>query len=213
MLRLFARGGVRGCQRYLIIWVLAAVIFFPLFCCLVALPLWYVSNNSEASIWYLVIPLILLLVILFGGGALAILLIISSRKRELDALFTPLGFTGKMYNIWYRQYHGVLHGRTVNVYFSRGPLMQVEITSSLQTRMGITGQFLDTQIFSGLLNKQPLVLSDPALSGLSVYAHDEHWTRQLLAEPQAQTLVNRLVKTEGWFIIYRRCHNLPGLQC
>ena len=51
--------------------------------------------------------------------------------------------------------------------------------------------------------------TDPALSGLRVFALDEAWTRSLLADHRTPGLLQRLIKFEGAFLV-RQVQLLPG---
>jgi hypothetical protein len=188
----------RGCGRSLVIQVIAVVIVVPLACLLIFLPLSFVSR-SNLSIWYLIIPASLFLLILFGGGAGAMAFVFTRRARHLDTVFTPLGLTGQLYQMFFRQYHGSVEGREVGVYLYRGPSLELDISTSLQTRLGVTQQQRDTLFLARLFNREPLSLTDPALDGLTVFALDEDWTRKLLARPGVPELLQRLAAFESSF--------------
>jgi hypothetical protein len=188
----------RSYGRGLIIWIVAAVIVIPLWCVLILVPL-YLVTTLNLSPWLLAISAALMLLMLLGGGATAIGLTIYRRKRGLDAAFTPLGLQGSPYNSFFRQYHGAVQERQVDVWLYRGPVLDMEISTPLQTRLGVTGPHSDTRLFSTLLNKPPLAFSDPALSSLTVYALDEAWARSLLDNPHAVELLCALTSTTDQF--------------
>jgi hypothetical protein len=188
----------RGCGRSLVIQLIAVVIVVPLACLLIFLPLALVGR-SNLSIWYLIIPASLFLLILFGGSVGAMFFVFTRRARHLDEVFTPLGLTGQLYQLFFRQYHGSVEGREVGVYLYRGPSLELDISTSLQMRLGVTQQQRDTLFLARLFNREPLSLTDPALGGLTVFALDEDWARRLLARQEVPELLQRLAAFEGSF--------------
>lgn len=202
----------RGCLQSSIIRAIATVIVIPLWCGLILLPLAIVGNDPNASIWWLIVPAVLFLLITVGGGLGVAAWVIWGRHRQLDAAFTPLGLSGQMYHLLHRQYHGTVQARQVGAYFSRGPLIELEISTPLQTRFGVSGDNTDTAFFARLLNRQPLSFSDPDLEELLLFALDEDWMRTLLAVPEVKDLLLRLVAFEGAFA--RKHVTLrPGALC
>lgn len=188
----------KGCWRSLSIRLLAVLIVVPLACVLIFIPLWLVTS-LELSIWFLIIPAGLFLLILFGGAAATIVLVVRRRAQRFDALFAPLGLTGGVYQMFFRQYHGTLEGREVCVYFHRGPTLEIEVTTPLQTRLSVTQRNVDTLALAPVFGREPLSLTDPGLDELTVFSLDEPWARALLAHPEAPDLLRGLVTFEGPF--------------
>ena len=91
----------RGCGRSMVIQLIAVAIVIPLACVLIFIPLGFVGQGGQ-SIWFLIIPASLFLFILFGGGLAFVVVVMYRRIRELDALFTPLGLTGSLYQMFFR---------------------------------------------------------------------------------------------------------------
>ncbi len=197
MSTIFSEAG-RGCGRSLVIQLIAVAIVVPLACVLILLPLALVGR-SNLSIWYLIIPASLFLLILFGGGAGGMVFVFTRRTRHLDTVFTPLGLTGQLYQLFFRQYHGSVEGREVGVYLYRGPSLELDISTSLQTRLGVTQQQRDTLFLARLFKREPLSLADPAMDGLIAFALDEDWTRALLARSETPKLLQRLAAFESSF--------------
>jgi hypothetical protein len=195
----FVRGAQRGCLRSLSIRLLSVLIVVPLACLFVFLPLILVTR-FEMSVWVLLISSALFLLIIFGGGGGWAALTIYRRARQLDALFVPLGLSGSPYQLFFRQYHGRIGDRHVSVYFYRGPTLDVEVDTSLQTRLAVTGRDVDNTFFSQLFSKEPLQLQDEELGDLMVFALDEEWSRQLLAAGNVPSLLHRLLRFEGPFV-------------
>ena len=141
-----------GCLRSLAIQAIAALIVVPLSCVLIFIPLALVSR-SDLSIWWLIIPAGLFLLVVLAGGPGMLALVLSRRTRQLDALFTPIGLAGSPYSLFFRQYHGTVQGRQVAVYFYRGPSLEIDVETPLQTRLAVTGQHADTNALARLLNR------------------------------------------------------------
>ena len=190
---------LRGCGRSAVIQVIAWVIGIPIACLMIGAIVWVVNtfyDNPLVIALAVAIPLILI-----SGGSIGVLLFaVLRRKAQLDAVFDPLGFTGDVYQTFFRQYHGALQGRRVDVYFFRGPVLQIEVETSLATRLGVTRrEHADTRFLGNLTNHTPLALEDSALTELMVYAPDEAWARRVLAGQGALGALMRLTALDGMF--------------
>jgi hypothetical protein len=193
-----AKDFARGYGRAAVIRVIAMVIGFPLACIYVSVSLWLISTFDFQS-WATAVAAVLCLVPIFVGAVGVPAGAALWRRTKLDALFVPLGLTGRTYQTSFRQYHGTVQGRQVDVYFYRGPVLEIEVSTTLQTRLGVTGQQADTRFFANLVDRQPLVFADPALSDLTIFALDETWARSLLAVPDAVELLHRLIALNSTF--------------
>jgi len=185
------RDLARGCGRSAVVQVIAWVIGLPLGCLIVGGNLWAVNTFYDRP---LIIGLVLAvsLIIIFGGSIGVILVSVIRRKAQFDAVFEALGLGGEVYQTFFRQYHGTVQGRSVAVYFYRGPVLEIEV--------GVTRQaHADTRFLSGLMQHTPLVLDDPAVAELMVYAPEEVWTRELLARPHVVDALLRLTALTGIF--------------
>jgi hypothetical protein len=195
--------------RGLVITLISVIIVVPLSCVLVFIPLGMVSR-SNASIWWLIVPVGLFLIIMLGGGWGAIGWSFYRRMRWLDSVFTPLGLTGSSYAITGRQYQGTVQGREVTTRFYRGPTLDLYVSTPLQTRLGIAAKSQAGLALAGLFNRQPLSLKDPDLDTLSVFALDENWAHLLLADPEAKVLLQRLMKAADSWALIQQVHLQPG---
>ena len=128
----------------------------------------------------------------FAAAGLLFVRTVKRRAAQFDELFVPLGLQGTAYMSYFRQYHGTVYGRQVDVYLWRGPTLVIEIATPLATRFGITERQTDTSFLADLLGNQPLQLSDPQLAALTVFSADENWTRALLAVSTATDAIRRL---------------------
>ncbi len=203
-----AREAGTGCARAATIRIVAVLIVLPLFCILIFVPLALVSR-TDLHPAYLAVPAGLFLLLLFGGGFGWFAWVLARRRKHLDAVCTPLGLSGNLYQMFFRQYRGQVGGRRVSVYFYRGPAVEVEIETSLQTRLAVTEGDAETAFLARLFDRRPLALDDPAMDGLAAMGLDEGWVRRLLAQPQVPELLRRLVTFSG---AYTRRHVIlrPG---
>jgi hypothetical protein len=188
----------RSYGRAIAIGVIVTVVGLPLGCVYVFVPLWFMSAFDMAP-WAIAIAAVLYLlplgVVVVGIPLWAAL----RRKAWLDRLFVPLGLEGKTYQTHFRQYHSSVQGRQVDAYFYRGPVLEIEVHTTLQTRLGIARKEAGSGLFASLAGRQPLALADPALSELAVFAVDELWAQRLLRLPGVGDLLHRLTETSGDF--------------
>jgi hypothetical protein len=139
---------------------------------------------------------------LFTVGAVGVFWWINrQRANQFDAAFTPLGLSGSGYLTNGRQYHGLVGGRQVDVYFYRGPVLDIYVAAPLRTRMGIGGRSGIGSLASMALNRPTLQTGDPDLDSLSIYPIDEYWARELLGNPRAKTIILRLMVSQTSFEI------------
>jgi hypothetical protein len=188
----------RGCGRALVLRLLITLFVLPLACVLVIGPVWFMSAFDFAP-WTIVLSVALFLVVFTSVGVGIPVVMVLRRKAQLDRLFEPLGLEGSTYQTFFRQYHGTMHERQVDVYLFRGPVLELEVRTPLQTRLGVTGPQADTRFLARLMGREPLVLDDPALADLIVFALDETWARALLDDPRAVDLLRRLVRLDSIF--------------
>jgi hypothetical protein len=120
---------------------------------------------------------------------------------QFDAAFGPLGLTGSNYMLHGRQYHGQVNGRQVDIYFYRGPILDIYVAAPLHTRMGIGMTSRLGRAAAGMLNRQPFQASYPELAQLSIYPADERWGGELLDDPQARAAILRLMEAPGSYEI------------
>lgn len=203
-----AKDFARGCGRAAVIRVIAMVIGLPLACICVLVPLLLLARDFQP--WTLAVTVVLWLIPVFVGGAIFPVGVVLWRKARLDELFVPLGLIGKVYQTRFRQYHGQVQGRQVDVYFHRGPVIEIEVDTALQTRLGVTNRQSDTRFFAGLMGRQPLTFDDPALSDLTVFGADEAWAQSLLAIPDAVELLRRLTALDSSVFTRQQVILRPG---
>jgi hypothetical protein len=149
----------------------------------------------------------LLVLLMLAGAILWSVYESNQRSARLDAAFTPLGLTGKALMFVGRQYHGILEGRQVDVYFYRGPSLDIYIASPLNVRLGIgiKGQYSHTQ--SGVPNFPELIIDEPELANLGIYPLDHRWATDLLENFSARadiiSLTTKESKSESRTLIFQ----------
>jgi hypothetical protein len=180
-----------GCTRMGLISLGVIFLMFGAFLGL-AILVFLLPIPNEQRIYILVggffLILFLMIAFAFVWGAWSI----HRNSRKLDAALSPLDLTGKAYMWNGRQYHGLMHGRQVDVYFYRGPSMDIYIASPLSTRLGIGLKGRKNQPFSVGMNQTELVINNPAMQDVGVYSMDERWGRELLDDPFARAIILRL---------------------
>lgn len=203
-----ARDARLGCGRSAAIQLFAIVIGLPLGLCGVMSTLWLITTFDfslgvlifVAFLWLL--PLLVSIVVF--------VVVVRRRATKIDALFVPLGLVGGPYMSYFRQYHGTVSARQVDIYLWRGPTLLIEVETQLCARLGVTGPQVDTEFLAGLAGKQPLTLSDPNLAALSVYADDQIWARSLLANTTATDALRRLTAADSTIFTRQQVILRPG---
>lgn len=162
----------------------------------------YENNHNSISDIFLILAGILWMAVFLGGMFLFITTTNHRRKKWLDSVFTPLGLTGhrSMINWW--QYEGSVADRSMTARFYRGPTLDLILSTTLQTRFGVsTPNELGSALADGL-NKPPLRLSAPELLGMTAYALDEAWFNRLCESPEFANCLARLLRAgESWALI------------
>ncbi len=133
----------------------------------------------------------LIAILLWGTGQ------IRSQASRLDPAFFPYGMQGKGYLTSGRQYHGALSGRKLDVYFYRGPILDIYLSTSIQTYMGLGYKTQVGALLGRMSGMQPLSGLAPALEPFVVTARDEPWARSLLSIPEAVEKILNLTSNPG----------------
>jgi len=127
----------------------------------------------------------------------------SKRQRagQFDEAFATLGLSGSNYMLVGRQYHGQVNGRQVDIYFYRGPILDIYLASPLRTRMGVGLSSALSSAASNLLKRPALQTGHAELAQYVFYPIDERWGRELLDDPQARAAILRLLETPSSYEI------------
>ena len=155
-----------------------------------------------------------MILLLVGGMIVAILgWGLWSRGRragQFDEAFAPVGLEGSGYLMIGRRFEGTYQGRTVNVYFNRGPSLEIYVSTSLQSRMAIGTRNALARAARGLTKQQPIDLADPGFDGLVINPLDEAWGERLMAQPAVKAPLLRLVSDEQGLGALRALILRPG---
>jgi hypothetical protein len=187
-----------GCTRNILLTILAFIVMMGLLLGLIILVV-VLPISDDQRIYILVGGFLLIFFLMIAGVLMWGAWSMRQYARKLDTALTPFGLTGNAY-VWNgRQYHGTLNGRQVDVYFYRGPSLDIYIASPLNTRMsiGLKGRF--SQVVSSKLNRPELVTTDPDLDHISIFSLDERWGRELLDDPLAKGVILRLTAVQPGF--------------
>jgi len=196
--RPFLSRTLRGCALRTLIQIVIAPIFL---CCVIAwivAMMWmidstYGTDMQLAGVLGAVLSGIGLFTLLPAGIAIVI---IWRQVSRLDAAFTPLGLTGSMYALRWRQYRGLVGGRELEAKVYRGPTVNLSVKAPLGTRMGIGTRTGMGSALSGFFREHLLELDDPAFAHLAASAHDQEWARGLLTS-EARPAILRLLTDVG----------------
>lgn len=167
------------------------------------------SGSSVIPIWLLVIGLFLLAGLISVPVAIAVMTILR-RARAMDAIFNPLGFTGKAYMLYGRHYQGNHQGRNVDIYIYRGPTVEVRLQSSAQTRVLINPKESIATSAAETFGKHPLTTADPGLESFAIYPEEETWTLNFLNNPGVVESIQTLMRAGAEWAVIRRLEIQPS---
>lgn len=197
--------------RSCLIQIAATAFVVPLACVLIFVPLYIVQNtrlDRTTETLLLAGSGVLFLLVTIGGSMAFALWTVARRRSQLDAAFIPLGLTGSTYLLNGRQYHGQFAGRAADVYFYRGPTLDIYLAAPVLTRLGIGPKSQVGRAVAGMLNRQPMAVDEPGLQPFNIYAHDEAWARALLADSTAREALLKLMADASGYEI-RQVHAQP----
>lgn len=191
--------------RSFIITLISAAIAIPIICALIFVPLVIANNINDptTSTLVMIIPAVIFFIIISVGPPVVIILVFFRRARKYDTIFGPLGLKGKMYMLSGRQYLGTAKGRQVDVRFYRGPTLDIRVSTTAQARLSIANSDTVSLSLARMFGREPLDLTDPGLSGLTIFARDEVWALSLLANPEVKALLRQLILSESSFLIHQ----------
>jgi hypothetical protein len=136
--------------------------------------------------------------------------VINRRARKLDDVFIPLGFAGSTYMFDGRQYQMNNNGRQINVYFYRGPTLEIRITIPVNANFQVFQQSSIQVSVAHNLHKDAWRSDDPQLEPLAFYPADSQWLPAFLKDPSAVDAVQQLMNRGADWAIFRRLELLPG---
>jgi hypothetical protein len=193
-----AQGGLSLLARTAVVRLIsvAVVLVLAVFSCLFGSVVGSFSNGT----WGLIAGTLVFAIVLFGGGFGYAFITVYRRKLYLDQAFLPLGLKGSIYRIFFRRYTGEIDGRQVEVYFSRGPTVEILIPSRLKTRLGVSPAFGDTMFFSKLVDSKPLEHGIENLKNLRFWAEEPGWANNLISEPTVQQKMLKTLNGQTFFV-------------
>ncbi|MCB1173434.1 MAG: hypothetical protein KDK39_07715 [Leptospiraceae bacterium] len=195
-----AKNWLRDAGRGCLVQVLAGLIVIPILGLFLFYPL-YLANQSHDPRAFLWVGISAAIGIgLLIGSALAIGLFIRRRQvRLIDAAMEPLGLSGQNY-LRGRQYHGNWSGRSLDIYYSRGPSLEIYVSAPTATRVSFRNASRTGSRIASWMGQEQISTGDQLLdSALLIHAADAEWTRQLVAQPGIATfLMDSLQPIDGY---------------
>jgi hypothetical protein len=191
---LWIKAWQKNFLRYLETWigVSVGIILLGGFCMGIPL-LMEQTTDSDAASYLLVAGAVVFLAITVGGTLAYAAFVLRKRRAWLDAAFGEVNIAGKAYLTNGRQYHGRFSGRQVDAYFYRGPMLDVYVSTSLQTRLGLGKRNKVGTLLATFAQSTPLTLTEPEYQGVDAYADDGDWALRWLADSDAKGALARLM--------------------
>jgi len=184
--------------RGLVVGSIVFVYVVSIFCCCLLTPMWYARIANLGS-WGLIIGAMLFLVMVVVVPLLGAGVLIQQRNRALDRALTPLGLQGQAHDVVWREYRGSVDEREVTARFYRGPSFELGVAVPAQTRAAISHSSAVIPQLARTFNYKSLPFTEPGLAELSIAGADEGWLRELLAAPDTQAAVARLMQAaDDW---------------
>ena len=193
-------------MRSLIITLFFTAVIAPIFCLCAILPLWLYSQSGN-NLWMVILGPIFLFLMLNIAGVGGVFFLAEHRNNRMDAIYAPWGLTGSAYNIFFRQYHGIVRGRSVRIYYYRGPVLEINVSTALQTRMGAS-RSTPAQI-AHWLGRAPINMITLMPEGINVHTIDKNWFRRMVSNHDIRHLLNRLTAPQSFFV-FRHIALAPG---
>lgn len=185
-----------GCARNIAFQIFSVALVFGMFIipALIA-ALWGGDRDTNFTVFIV----ILILIMLAGITGVIIWGLRNMRQRVayLDEVFAPWGLTGAAFLQNGRQYHGKIFGRRAEIYFHRGPTLEINLAASLNTRAVVVFKSEIGKLSASLGNYENLALNDPLFHNLSIYAQDANWMNNILRDSPARRAIRQLMRVTG----------------
>ncbi len=192
----------KGClsvfARVIVIRIAAVAVVFVVG--IVSVFMGLIAGAFGGAVWGVAVAAVVFFVVIFGGGNAFLLFSVLRRKMLLDRAFVPLGLQGRMYRLFFRRFEGKIAGRKTEVFFHRGPILEVLMETSLKTRAGITLDYADTAFFAEILDKQPLQPGLRGLEDVKIWTDDEAWARSLVQDNGGAARVRQILDDRAFFV-------------
>ena len=185
-----------GCARNIAFQIFSVVLVFGLFIipALIA-ALW--GGDRDTNFTFFIVILIGLMLAGIVGVIIWGLRSIRQRAAYLDEVFAAWGLEGQPYLQNGRRYQGKLLGRQADIYFHRGPTLEINIAVPLNTRAAILFKSEIGNVGANLSGYEEVDLNDPIFRNLSLYALDANWMRNILHERAPRTAIRQLMRVTG----------------
>lgn len=120
------------------------------------------------------------------------------RARRLDAAFEQFGWPGRQAGAVMRSWHGDFNGRHADVWFHRGPTLEIYLGCRPATRGVVhTGGPLIRAIGETLDRSAPIEPPPLPLDEATFYCRDPDWMRRLFSRAGAENAVRSLMTDTG----------------
>ncbi len=184
--------------------IIISIVIIALSVPCIFVPLYIANNtrNNATAFWIMAIPMSAFVLILLGGSVGIAMFFLMRRASQLDEAFKPLGLDAKMYLTNGRQYHGTVQGRRVDIYFYRGPTLEIFVEANVKSRIGIGVKSSVGAAVAGMINKQPLELGDADYAPFNIYANDPQWARDIFSDPSFKQAAVRLATNSSSYGLY-----------
>ncbi|MCO6510103.1 MAG: hypothetical protein J5I65_04860 [Aridibacter famidurans] len=192
----------KGClaimARSVLVYVLSVVVVLVL--AAISIVFGLIVGAFTEAVWGVVAAVFFFALSAFGGGYLFIIGAVVRRKMLLDRAFVPLGLEGSAYRLMFRKYAGKFRGRDAEVYFQRGPNLEILLATNLKARVGIAPDYADTGFAADLFGKQPVPHNVPGMEDLRIWSGDAAWATNLISDPAASQSLRRMLDNRAFFV-------------
>lgn len=192
----------KGClammARSVLVYVLSIVTVLAL--AAVSIVFGMIVGAFTEAVWGVVAAVFFFALSAFGGGYLFLIGAVVRRKVLLDRAFVPLDLEGSAYRLMFRRYKGQFRGREAEVWFQRGPNLEVLLSTDLKTRAGIAPDYADTGFAADLFGREPVPHNVPGMEDLRIWSNDAGWSTNLLADSFAAARIRRMTDNRAFFV-------------
>lgn len=170
-----------------------------------------VNASRDTRTAWLIGSIITTSVLLIAGAAAWGLYQIFRRSRWLDKCFNPLGLTGQPYLLSGRQYHGSFQGRSADIYFMRGPVLEIFLSAHVHTRLAVGDEDALAARLQATSARQSFAVPVPgSTTAWTCSAHDPSWAHSFLAQAEIRQELARLLQPASGDYPLRHVYLQPG---
>lgn len=135
---------------------------------------------------------------------------IKRRARVLDELFLPMGFTGSLYLLNGRQYHRRDGKRDVDIYYYRGPTIEIQISALVDGEFRVLCKDSLPSTLAGKLKTDAIISEDPELLPYAFYPSSSQWLMGFLSKSNVAHAMHELMSSGADWAIFRRVELYSG---